>query len=310
MGGGGAPAALRRAPPFFVRRVEGVRYASLVSLPLRPAACALVGAVLFAASGCLIYGEDLLLEGEGGGGATGGSGGSGGAGGCTGVCTHLLISEIVVTPTNAELVEVFNPLEEAVSLQDVWIADFPDYYTVTSGAPSVGATDFLVQFPPGSSIEPGERLVVAIDAAGEFAAAYGEPADFDIHTMPGEAVMGMSGLANGDEMIILFQWDGAAPLVRDLDYVIWGNASDAVDKTGVMAGGQSYAADTPAGMQSVVGAPQGSTALHRCDIEEPGEIEEGGNGVLGHDETSEDIAAAFAEAVPSPKAAPPAGACP
>lgn len=291
-----------------------VRYARDVSPPLRPAACALVGAVLLTASGCLIYNEDLLLEGEGGsggGGASGGGGGSGAVGGgCTGVCGHLLISEIVVTPTRAELVEVFNPLDEAVSLDDVWLADFPDYYTVTTGAPSVGATDFLVQFPAGSSIEAGQRLVVAIDVAGEFAIAYGQPPDFDIHSMPGTATAGMSGLANGDEMLVLFRWDGAAPLVQDLDYVIWGDTSDAVDKTGVTAGGQTYLADTSGDQQSVVDAPQGSSALHRCDNDEPGETKQGGNGVVGHDETSENIAAAFAQGVPTPKASPPAGVCP
>jgi hypothetical protein len=268
----------------------------------------LVGAVWLAtASGCLIYNEDLLLDpAEGGGGAgAGGAGGTGGAGGCTGVCSHLLISEIVVTPTRAELVELFNPLEESVSLDRVWLADFPGYHTVTGGAPAVGDTDFLVQFPPGSAIEPGQRLVVAIGTASEFVMAYGQPPDFDIRSMPGTTA-GLSGLTNDDEMIVLFEWDGQSALVRDLDYVIWGTSSEAVDKTGV----QSYEPDTPADQQSVLSAPPSPLALHRCNNDEPGETKEGGNGMHGHDETSENLSAAFVQDAPTPKASPPAGACP
>ena len=45
----------------------------------------------------------------------------------------------------------------------------------------------------------------------------------------------MSGLANTDEMLVLFQWDGMAPLVTDIDYLLYGNNSDAMDKTGIIS---------------------------------------------------------------------------
>ncbi len=303
---------LPSSSPFFVLPSVGVRYARPVSQPLCCAAVALAGAlVLGGASGCLIYGEDLLVEGTaaGGDGGTGGAGGAGGSGGCVGVCTHLLISEVVVSPTRAELIEVYNPLDTTESLADVWLADFATYYTVTSGSPTVGTTDFLVQFPPGSTIGPGARIVVAIDTVMSFTSEYGVEPDFDLQSMPGTATPGMSGLANANEMVVLFRWDGASALVGDLDYVVWGDASDAMDKSGVTVGGMSYADETPAAEQSVLAAPA-ALALHRCDSDEPGERSEGGNGVLGHDETSERLTSSFRQGMASPKTSPPAGVCP
>ncbi len=279
-----------------------------MNLLSRCAVYALVAGSLTGSWSCLIYNEGLLLDGAGGAGATGGtSAGTGGTGGsCVGICTHLLISEVVVTPTRAEFVEVFNPRDMSVSLDNVFLADFADYYTVTGGSPTVASTDFLVQFPAGSSIAAGERLVVSIDTAGNFSGEYGQQPDYEIVNMAGTFAAGSSGLANTDEMIVLFEWDGGSATVKDLDYVIWGNTSDAVDKTGV----SSYLGDTPADQQSAVAPPLGAMALHRCDDDEPGESKSEGNGTIEHDETSENLSAAFRTGPPTPRASPPAGTCP
>ncbi len=259
------------------------------------------GAVLLVSTdACLIYNEDLLLDGEGGGGAGGSAAGGGGAGGSE-VNAHLLISEIVVGPNNAEMVEIFNPTDAGITLDDVYLADFADYHQ--SGA-SPGDTDFKVRFPTGATIEAGGRQVVALKAASDFEDAFGQTPDYDLPNMGGTFTTA-SGLANGDEMLVLFQWDGSG-LVKDLDYVVWGDTSDAADKTGV----QSYADDTPADQQVAATAPPTNSGLHRCNNDEPGETKMGGNGINGHDETSEDLRAAFASGTPTPKASPPTGTCP
>jgi uncharacterized protein len=271
-----------------------------------------VGSALVLATGCFVYTEDLLVDGAGGaagqgGAATGGAAGMGGAGGgaCTGDCTHLLISEIVLTPTRAELVEIYNPGAEAVDLSTVYLADFNEYYTVTQGNPTVGMTDFVVSFPAGTTLPPGQRFAIAVAPSADFATEYGQPPNIDLAAMSGEAFP-ESGLANAGEMIILFEWDGASGLVEDLDYVLWGNRDEAVDKSGI----DTYEPDTPAADQSITPAPGSGMALHRCDIDEGNETKSGGNGLRGHDETSENLSATFAIGPPTPKASPPAGTCP
>lgn len=319
-GGGEAAGAEALAAFFFSRRADGprvgrhrrVRYASAVGIVGRGAVIvgvvALLGAV---ASGCLIYDESLLEEDDGGGGTGGagggtGGGGAGGGGGCQGVCQHLLISELVVTPTSAEFIEIFNPLAEDAALDDVYLADFSGYHAVAGGSPMVGGTDFLVRFPPGS-LPGGERVVVAVDSVG-FIGEFGTMPDYVLSDMQGTVTPGSggSGLANNGEMLILFSWDGASATVSDLDYVRWGTAPDSVDKSQVAG----YQPDTPVDSQSILATPNGSTSQQRCNNDEPGEAKEGGNGVIGHDETSEDLASAFAIGTPSPRTSPGAGVCP
>jgi hypothetical protein len=257
-----------------------------------------------AASGCLVYTDELLVEAEGGQGGVAGAS-AGGMGGMGGGAAHLLISEIVVTPTRAEMVEIWNPGQAAVDLDSVWLADFAEYHTVAQGTPSAGETDFAVSFPPGMSLGAGERLVVAVAPAADFEMEFGQPADLDLAAMSGTK-SAMSGLANTAEMIVLFQWDGVSAIVTDLDYVLWGTTAEAADKSGVAG----YVPDTPPASQSVAAVPGPSQGLHRCAVDEGAERESGGNGSLGHDETSEDLAATFAVGAATPKASPPAGVCP
>ena len=105
-------------------------------------------------------------------------------------------------------------------------------------------------------------------------------------------------ISNSREMVMLFQWTGG--LIEDLDYVIWGDDTDSatrVDKS--MIGG--YQADTAIAAQNANAAtpPSGSTAIVRCDANEPGETMTGGNGPTGHDETSENFSAAWMDSTRS-----------
>ena len=243
--------------------------------------------------------------------------------GCSPACldetSHLVISEIVVSPTAAEMVEIYNPSGSTVPLSNVWLADYDTYYLLTVGGGVPSSTDFRVTFPAGATIAPGGFVVVSLESASGFLSAYGMPPNFDLDAADAGApamlgtYTGSSGLTNGDEMLVLFEWDNSSDLVIDLDYLVWGNTSDAADKTGVTVGASTYAPDTPIGAQAVATSPGDGKSLHRCDTAESTEMKTGGNGSSGHDETSEDSGVAFfydATASPSPKAPPPVGFCP
>jgi hypothetical protein len=101
---------------------------------------------------------------------------------------------------------------------------------------------------------------------------------------------GTSALTDSGEMVVLLHWDGVLATVEDADYIVWGDQAEAIDKSGE----PGYQPETAIASQSVLppGFPDGD--LHnvnwtasRIDLEEGGEVLSGGNGITGHDETSE-----------------------
>jgi uncharacterized protein len=160
-------------------------------------------------------------------------------------------------------------------------------------------------------------VVVSLETVTAFNAAFGFYPDFDLGAADANApdMIGQfsntSGLTDTDEMVVLFHWDGVSPLVSDVDYVTYTSPSTGTDKTGVSVGGQSYQPDTPVPMQ--LPASGAGFSMQRCETAETSETLSGGNGILGHNETSENGAFAWKSAGAgqvSPKAAPPAGLCP
>ena len=164
---------------------------------------------------------------------------------------HLLLSEVVATPTAGEFIEIANPTASAVSLDNYFLSDDEDYALVpgASGsgpAPNIGSSDFVAQFPAGSSIPAGEVLVIAFSGTG-FETTYGVKADYEIigddAGTPDMALLfgGPSpGITNGGESAVLFFWDGASDLVTDIDAANIGTPSstnDIGDKTGVAVDG-------------------------------------------------------------------------
>jgi hypothetical protein len=125
-------------------------------------------------------------------------------------------------------------------------------------------------------------------------------------------------VSNEREMVVLFCWGGSTQHpVHDVDYVTWGATFEdgtRVDKTGV----DDYAADTAPASQSAAPAtalPTDTTmeSLARCNGAETDETTSGGNGISGHDETSEDMSTTFViQCGPNPGASgcPTVGACP
>ncbi len=210
---------------------------------------------------------------------------------------RLLISELVVNPTAAEMIEIHNPGSTPVDLSNVYLADYPDYHRVTVGGGAPTSADFRLRFPEGTEIAAGGYLTVSLESALHFHAVYGTLPDFDVSATTVEAPAmrgeygGSAGLTNTDELVVLFFWDGASDLVTDLDYIVWGGAQ-VVDKTGISVGQSAYLPDTASAAQHVLGS-LGSAAVTRCDLGEGDERASGGNGVDGADETSEDLGATF-----------------
>jgi cysteine-rich repeat protein len=241
--------------------------------------------------------------------------------GCSATCVveadHVLLSEVKRQPTSDEFIEIHNPTNAAIDLTNYYLADYNTYYLITTAAGAPVASDFRVRFPAGTMIGPHAFLVVSLESATSFFTAFGFYPDLDFSAADANApdMLGQfgasSGLTDTGEMVVLFAWDGVSPLVVDVDYMNYTNTAAATDKTGLSFGGQTYLNDTP--IASQIAAAGSTLSMHRCDTAESTEVQPG-NGIDGADQTSENGLLAWkstsAMALPSPKAAPPAGFCP
>lgn len=252
-----------------------------------------------------------------------------------GASAPLLLTEISVTPTSAEYIEIHNPNAVPVDLSDVYLSDatfqpFAVYYynIVTGDRVATGGGDFgdfTARFPDGASIPAGAYQVVALSGSDAFVAAHGSAPDYelfedgagpdsipDMREAIGGSINDQGTLNDGREIVVLFAWDGASDLVVDLDYVIWGDQDAAVDKTGVSRDGpdgdsntSTYLPDTPVSNQQVIatGAHPDGQSFQRDDLGEGTETTSGGNGIDGDDETSENLAATWCIEAATPGAA-------
>jgi len=240
---------------------------------------------------------------------------------------RLLLTEIVVTPTAGELIEIHNPNGFAVDLSDYYVTDATFagggvfYYNVVTGNLSLagggGFSDFHARFPDGASIGAGEYQTIAIAGSDDFMAEYGVAPDYELYedgggpdavpdmreALPG-SIDGQGGLTNSGEVVVLYFWDGATDLVTDVDYALWGDRDEAVSKTGVSIDGpdadaiaSAYQPDTAVGTQDVIatGSHAAGDSFTRKDLAEGAETQVGGNGVSGADETSEDLSNTWAD---------------
>jgi hypothetical protein len=244
----------------------------------------------------------------------------------------IIISEFVVTPSEAEFIEIYNPNPDPVDLSDYYLtdatfaADNNYYYNIVLDTLYGGGTfgDFHARFPDGADIQPGEYQTIAMNGI-DFVNYYNvqptyELFDTDIsipdmrEARPG-SINNQGGLTNSDEVIVLYYWDGLSDLVRDVDYVIYDDdgqvPNEAVDKTNVSIDGpdpdtlqSTYFPDTPISNQVSALSPEYGYSSHRIDFTEGNQIITAGNGVTGADETSEDLNNTFTtNSLPSPNAA-------
>ncbi|MBT7310333.1 hypothetical protein HN843_01125, partial [bacterium] len=245
---------------------------------------------------------------------------------------HLLLTEICVLGSDAEFIEIYNPTDETVELDNYYLTDaiYNDqgYWRLPEGNPAQntvgggGYNDFNGKFPDGSVIEPGQSLSVAVAGATKFAESWGIDPDFEIYAgddaddspdlqplFPGSNEPGeyngdptYPSLTNDGEIIVLYYWDGVNNLVTDIDMFMWGSSTSArVDKTGISINGSTYHPDTPIGSQDQFsGTHDFGESYVRLDPSEGSEVNFGGNGPLGHDETSENISTTWQIAVATP----------
>jgi len=238
---------------------------------------------------------------------------------------HLLLSEVKTQPNAEEFVEIFNPLGADESLDGYFLSDDRDYGLLpATGDVAVGGGDAVLRFPAGSTIAAGQVIVIALDEEG-FRDAFGRDADYALVPASDPVAAEMVRVADATrimditdiaEPIALFRWDGATDLVTDVDIVFVGNeAPDAgadnamFDKSGVEVDGpdpddraSEYAADgaqmAPMAFRATNGGSYQRIALEAGHEPRGGD----GNGVDGHDETSEDTAATWGQedAPPTP----------
>jgi hypothetical protein len=225
---------------------------------------------------------------------------------------HLLVTEVAVTPTPVELIEIHNPGGSAVDLTNYYLTDA--WFVPAGGSPSAyhllpsgtfqitTNTDFCVRFPAGASIPAGGSLVIALYGPGVDSTFGAGTADYEITSVsPGIPDMinvgnnnpaigaGATTLTNGSEFIMLFYWDGVSDNVCDIDYVTWGPSSGTsrVDKTGLAVDGPDgdaiptpYFNDTAIAAQSSVTAPGAGFSVERTGAAEGAETPTGGNGCI------------------------------
>ena len=219
-----------------------------------------------------------------------------------GQADHIVFSEIVLTPSEGEYVEITNPTAGDIDLSYYYLTDATDtgsgkvYHKLPNGADywSGSSSDFICRFPSGYSLPAAGSIKVSLRDNDSYASSYGESADLSLDDDMLDAVDGSSTkgnaaapkLANASETLVLFYWDGTSSTVKDVDYLLWGDNSFAVDKSGV----SGYQSDTPVPAQSYMSVHTTNEKLIRAESTSEGtETQSGGNGITGHDETSEPL---------------------
>tara|TARA_X000001036_G_scaffold2118_3_gene1878 strand:+ start:28244 stop:29686 length:1443 start_codon:yes stop_codon:yes gene_type:complete len=204
---------------------------------------------------------------------------------------HLIFNRICITPDEAEMIEIYNPLGESVDLSNYYLSDSDKYYTWISGE-SIGNFDFLIKFPEGSSIASGESYTITTQSNLDFSDYYDNLPDISLVDSELDIFeFGLNpNLSGSEEMLVLFYWDGVSSIVQDVDYFLWGDFDKGVSKT--IEEGYPFN-DTNLENQMFIRNYSTSdfydSLYVRSDINEYEEVQFDGNGITGHDETSENF---------------------
>lgn len=209
-----------------------------------------------------------------------------------GATGHLLLTEVMLSPTGSEFIEFTNPTSDPISLGHYYLSDNGNYWKLPAGVPTMPVGDFIVQFPSTATIAAGGVVTVAIGTATAFNTAFGAQPTYSIadSTVTRTAVNGTTALTDTGEIIVLFEWDGTAGLVSDVDMMLVGapsNINGIVSKSGMALGSSTYATDANT-MANQAATPGTGTSAKRTALEDGAETQDGtGNGITGDDETSE-----------------------
>ena len=217
---------------------------------------------------------------------------------------HLLISEVVLQPSAGEYIRISNPTTSTISLNNYYLTDGTDkangkfYFNLPSDTDywSGSSTDFIARFPD-TTITAGGSLILGMGRTSDYEATYGSSPGLSLKEDMLDAVSDTTTIGgspnvkldNTAESLILFYWDGVSATIQDVEYLIWATDSASastytIDKTSV----SGYLADTPVENQSFMETHVDGFKLIR-NGEEGTEVTSGGNGISGHDETSENL---------------------
>lgn len=215
---------------------------------------------------------------------------------------HILLTEVTLSPNNAEFIEIANTTNAAVDLSNYYLADNMEYPETPAGTYTPGNGDFIVKFPSGTMINAGQVIVVGMRGI-HFDSVFTKFPDFEIvNTDPNVVDMvalkvdANPTLTNAGEGIVLFYWDGTSDLVKDVDLFNAGKPSNInviTSKTNLKIDGpdpDTIATQffTDANTLSVFpSSPPTNTSLKRFLQEGSYEVHGGGNGLFGDDETTE-----------------------
>ena len=220
-----------------------------------------------------------------------------------GQADHIIFTEVVLTPSDGEYVRISNPTDEAIDLSNYYLTDATDasfnryYYNLPTGEnfSSSSGSDFIGRFPSDFILEAGASIYISLRSNDKYISTYGQSPDLSLDNDFLDAIDGVSTkgnfgapkLSNTSESLILFFWDGFSPTVKDIDYLLWGDAvniSVAIDKSAI----DGYQPDTPVADQSFIVPHETGQKLVRTETLNEGlETQVGGNGITGHNETSE-----------------------
>ena len=209
-----------------------------------------------------------------------------------GVTAKLLLSEVALAPGGHEFIEIVNPsATQTVDLSTYYLSDNGNYFKLPAGVPPAASADFIVKFPGGATITPHGVVTVALDTTANFSAAYGTTPTYSIGDGSMTTIVSQAPtLTDAGELIVLFQWDGASELVKDVDILLAGvptAANGFVAKSGYAMGATSYHADADSmPMQASAAASGKSTKRIALDTGHQ-TAAGGGDGIDGDDETSE-----------------------
>lgn len=233
---------------------------------------------------------------------------------------HLVLSEIGVypsiqTPVSAEFVEIFNPTNQPIALDNYYLTDSNKYIEIPTAPGNMvdtNTTDNILRFPAGSVLQPGQVAVVTGGAQVLLDIFYGgSKTQYDTDTggallfeventsvetpemialnndaeKPLNFGLTNAGTTNG-EFVILFYWDGASFNVRDVDMAAWGAPASGQNRFSPK-GGNGYALDAGNHDSMSITTSSNDDVLIRVSTDELSEIATGGNGITGHDETTE-----------------------
>ncbi len=215
---------------------------------------------------------------------------------------HLVFSELVLQPTAGSYIAIQNPTNVVVDLSNYYITDgtqpttgkyyynLPDSIDYWSGEPF----DFILRFRDGYSLAAGQSIIIGVYDSTTYKSEYGVDPDLTLKESFRSAIDGVNSLpaapfnvldATSAETLVLFYWDSDSTKVLDVDYLLWIDNSHAVDKSGI----PGYLDDTPVSQQDYLPGHDDEEKLFRISGEDT-ETAIGGNGITGHDETSENLA--------------------